>query len=133
MAYEMCTHLILYYQSWYFIPSCFSMQVLVLVKFVVEFIVSNPFIVCSDELNFIKKQLHREGDEIKVKQKAGVIQYRAYQGRSVCTLKLDTHNTCSSWYLVLSIQPRQQSQLRVIESNSHQLQVLATIIYYCDM
>jgi hypothetical protein len=56
----------------------------VLVKFVNEFIVSNPFIVCSDELSFIKRQLQREGDEVKVKQKAGVIQYRACQERYVC-------------------------------------------------
>ena len=54
-----------------------------LVKFVNEFIVSNPFIVCSDELSFIKKQLHREGDEIKVKQKTGVIHYKACQQRYV--------------------------------------------------
>ena len=65
------------------------MQVLVLVKFVIEFIVSNPFIVCSDELSFIKKQLHRDGDEIKVKQKTGVIQYKAYQGRLVYILYVE--------------------------------------------
>ena len=59
-----------------------------LVKFVNEFIVSNPFIVCSDELSFIKKQLQREGDEVKVKQKAGVIQYRACQERYVSILRL---------------------------------------------
>ena len=57
-----------------------SLQVLVLVKFVVDFISSNPFIVCSDELSFIKKQLYRDRDDIKVKQKAGVVQYKAYQG-----------------------------------------------------
>lgn len=59
----------------------YEMQVLSLVKFVIEFIVSNPFIVCSDELSFIKKQLYRDSDEMKVKQKAGVIHYKAYQGR----------------------------------------------------
>ena len=61
------------------------MQVLVLVKFVNEFIVSNPFIVCSDELSYVKKELQREGDEVKVKQKAGLIQYKAYQERYVYT------------------------------------------------
>ena len=59
-----------------------------LMKFVNEFIVSNPFVVCSDELSFIKKQLQREGDEVKVKQKAGVIQYKAYQERYASTLRL---------------------------------------------
>ena len=56
-------------------------QLLVLVKFVNEFIVSNPFMVCSDELSFIKKDLTREGDEVKIKKKSGTIQYKAFQGR----------------------------------------------------
>ena len=52
-----------------------------LVKFVCEFISSNPFIVSSDELSYIKKQLLREGDDLKIKQKAGSLHYRASQGR----------------------------------------------------
>ncbi len=56
-------------------------QLLLLVKFVNEFIVSNPFMVCSDELSFIKKDLMREGDEMKIKQKSGTIHYKAFQGR----------------------------------------------------
>jgi len=41
-------------------------QVLVLVKFVCDFVSSNPFLVCSEELSFIRRELHREGDELKV-------------------------------------------------------------------
>ena len=63
-----------------------SRQILVLVKFINEFVVSNPFMVCSDELSFIKKELVREGDELKVKQKLGTIHYKAYQGRCVETM-----------------------------------------------
>lgn len=54
-----------------------------LVKFVYEFISSNPFIVCSEELSHVKKQLLREGDELKVKQKAGSLHYIARQARYV--------------------------------------------------
>ena len=60
-----------------------SFQVLVLVRFVCDFISNNPFLVCSEELSFIRKELHREGDELKVRQRAGSVLYRAYQGRWV--------------------------------------------------
>ena len=76
-----------------------------LVKFVNEFIVSNPFIVCSDELNFIKKQLQRAGDEVKVKQKAGVIRYKAYQERCVFTLMLTSvlvYRYLSDWLILIA-------------------------------
>lgn len=58
-------------------------QVMEVVKFVCDFITSNPFIVCSEELSYIKKQLLRDGDELKVKQKAGSLHYRAHQDRLV--------------------------------------------------
>ena len=54
-----------------------------LAKFVSEFVSTNPFIVCSEELSYIKKQLLREGDELKVKQKAGSLHYVAHQGRYI--------------------------------------------------
>ena len=44
-----------------------------ILKFVRKFLDDNPFTVCSDELSFIKKELVTETDEIKTKQKAGVI------------------------------------------------------------
>ncbi len=56
--------------------------------FVSGFILSNPFIVSSEELSYIKKQLVREGDELKIKQKSGSLLYRAQQGRYVCTYRV---------------------------------------------
>ncbi len=63
-------------------------QVLFLVTFVSEFLSSNPFIVCPEELAHIKKELFREGDQLRVKQKAGVIYYRACQGRYFMDFRL---------------------------------------------
>lgn len=58
-------------------------QLLPLIKFINEFITSNPFMVCPEELSFIKKELIREQDEVKIKQKSGTIHYKAFQGRWV--------------------------------------------------
>lgn len=63
-------------------------QVLFLVRFVSDFISSNPFIVCPDELAHIKKELFREGDQLRVKQKAGVIHYKACQGNYFMEFRL---------------------------------------------
>ena len=57
------------------------LQILLLIKFVHNFVSSNPFIVCSDELNYIKKELHREKDELIVKNKAGTLLYKAIEGK----------------------------------------------------
>lgn len=57
-----------------------------LLRFVCKFMSSNPFIVCSEELSYVKKQLLRDGDELKVKQKAGTVRYVARQGRYLLTL-----------------------------------------------
>ena len=54
---------------------------MVVVNFLSDFISSNPFIVCSDELSYIKKQLLADCDELKVKQKTGSLHYVARQGR----------------------------------------------------
>ena len=56
-------------------------QLLHLIKFINEFIISNPFMVCPEELSFIKKELIKDVDEVKIKQKSGTIQYKACQGR----------------------------------------------------
>ncbi len=63
-------------------------QVLFLVTFVSEYLSSNPFIVCPEELAHIKKELFREGDQLRVKQKAGVIYYRACQGQYFMDFRL---------------------------------------------
>ena len=57
-------------------------QVVPIIKFINEFVVENPFIVCSEELSYVRKELCRAGDEVKVRQKAGTIRYKAIQGRS---------------------------------------------------
>jgi len=51
-------------------------QIISLVKFVNNFITDNPLLVCSDEISKIKKKIVQEQDEFKVKQKAGVINYK---------------------------------------------------------
>ncbi len=53
------------------------------VHFICEFISSNPFIVCSDELSYIKKQLLSNEDELRVKQKSGSLHYVARKARCV--------------------------------------------------
>jgi hypothetical protein len=57
-------------------------------SYVCEFISSTPFIVCSEEINYIKNNIVREGDELKLKHKAGGIYYKAYQDRYFMEFKL---------------------------------------------
>ena len=52
---------------------CCCRQVLHILQFIRKFLDDNPFTVCSEELAFIKKELITNTDEIKTKQKAGVI------------------------------------------------------------
>ncbi|XP_072015615.1 uncharacterized protein [Amphiura filiformis] len=52
---------------------CGKPHVLDILLFIRKFLDDNPFTVCSDELAFIKKELITDNDEIKTKQKAGVI------------------------------------------------------------
>ena len=75
---------------------CF-LQVLLLIEFVNDFLSNNPFVVCSEELNFIKRELAREGDTVKVRHKTGSIHFKASQERSVMyTL------TCSTCILYIA-------------------------------
>jgi len=46
------------------------------IKFLNTFIQENPLLVCADEISKIKKELVKEGDDFKVKQKTGVIAYK---------------------------------------------------------
>lgn len=48
-------------------------QILSVLLFVKRFIDDNPFIACSDEVTYIKKELVGEQDDVKLKQKAGVV------------------------------------------------------------
>uniref|UniRef100_A0A1X7SFH2 RWD domain-containing protein n=1 Tax=Amphimedon queenslandica TaxID=400682 RepID=A0A1X7SFH2_AMPQE len=56
-----------------------SKQVSTILLFLCDFIKNNPLIVCSEELQYIKNTINREGDELKIKQKTGVILYKAAQ------------------------------------------------------
>ena len=48
-----------------------------------KFLDDNPLIVCSEELQYIKKKLlDSEKDELKVKQRAGVLSIRVKKDRS---------------------------------------------------
>ncbi len=63
-------------------------QVLFLLRFVNDFLSCNPFTVCPGELAHVKKELFRAGDELRVKQKAGVIHYKACQGKYFMEFRL---------------------------------------------
>jgi len=51
-------------------------HILSLLKFINKFIEDNPLLTCSDEISKLKKNVIKDGDEFKVKQKTGVIDYR---------------------------------------------------------
>ena len=61
-----------------------SFQIRPALEFIVQFLKDNPFVVCPDELSHVKKELSRGSDEVKVRQKAGTIVYKAMEGRCVC-------------------------------------------------
>lgn len=63
-------------------------QIISLIKFINKFIEENPLLVCSDEISKVKKELVKEEDEFKVKQKTGVIDYRMACKRYYLHVKL---------------------------------------------
>ena len=50
-------------------------------KFVSKFLEDNPLMVCSEEVTFIKKSLVDSQDDLKIKQKSGVIRYKIVKDR----------------------------------------------------
>lgn len=50
-----------------------------MLSFVRRFIDENPLIACSDEFQYIKSKLLTDADQLKVKQKAGILNIRANQ------------------------------------------------------
>ena len=52
-----------------------------LLVFVKHFLDENPFIACSDEIMYIKKELVSEHDDLKLKQKAGIVSMTIRQQR----------------------------------------------------
>ncbi|KAI8505594.1 hypothetical protein Bbelb_167830 [Branchiostoma belcheri] len=67
-------------------------QVAHTVSFLRTFLDENPFSVCSDELSFIKKNLATPGDEVKTKQKSGVIVLKINQGAYFMHVQLTIPN-----------------------------------------
>ncbi|XP_077999872.1 uncharacterized protein LOC144452625 [Glandiceps talaboti] len=62
-------------------------QVLPVLQFLNQLLYDNPFTVCSDELSFIKNDLITSKDELKTKQKSGVISMTINQDNYYCQLK----------------------------------------------
>lgn len=62
-------------------------QVIQICKVARQFLDENMFIVCADELDAVKSKLLEEGDEIKIKQKAGSFQLTAHKNGYYMNLK----------------------------------------------
>ena len=58
-----------------------SPQVISLVKFTSKFLDDNPLMVCSEEVTFIKKSLADGQDDLKIRQKSGVLRYKIGKDR----------------------------------------------------
>ena len=57
-------------------------QIVPVIRFIKKFLDENPFCVCSEELNHIKKNIiNAENDEFKVKTKSGIISVNINQDR----------------------------------------------------
>jgi len=56
-------------------------QVIPMLTFVRRFLDENPLIACSDEVQYIKTKLLADTDQLKVKQKAGILDIRAIQDK----------------------------------------------------
>ena len=52
-----------------------------MLTFVRRFLDENPLIACSDELLYVKTKLLADTDQLKVKQKAGILNIRANQDK----------------------------------------------------
>ena len=66
-------HILCYFNSFQIVPA---------ISFIKKFLDENPFCVCSEELNHIKKNIiNTEHDEFKMKTKSGVISVNINQDR----------------------------------------------------
>ncbi|XP_071941194.1 uncharacterized protein [Antedon mediterranea] len=68
-------------------------QVLPVLVFIRQFLEDNAFVVCSDELSFIKKELITSEDELKVKQKSGILIANVFEKNYFMKLKFTIPNT----------------------------------------
>lgn len=63
-------------------------QVLIVLKFVANFIEENPLCCCYDEISLLKKGLTGKGDEIKLKQKTSIIHLNVYNEKYFFNVKI---------------------------------------------
>lgn len=56
--------------------------------FIKRFLDENPFIACSDEVVYIKKELIGEQDDLKLKQKSGIVYMTIRQNKYFLSVKL---------------------------------------------
>jgi len=63
-------------------------QVISLVKFTSKFLDDNPLMVCSEEVTFIKKSLADGQDDLKIRQKSGVLRYKIVKDRYYLDVKI---------------------------------------------
>lgn len=63
-------------------------QIISMMKFISKFLDDNPLMVCSEEVSFIKKKLVDAQDDLKIRQKNGVLRYRIAQDRYFLDVKI---------------------------------------------
>ncbi|XP_065072274.1 uncharacterized protein LOC135696715 [Rhopilema esculentum] len=63
-------------------------QVISMTKFISKFLDDNPLMVCSEEVSYIKKSLVDSQDDLKIKQKSGVLRYKICQDRYFLDVKV---------------------------------------------
>ena len=59
----------------------FCLKVIPILVFVRRFLDENALIACSDEFQYIKSRLLTDADQLKAKQKAGILSIRANQDK----------------------------------------------------
>lgn len=66
-----------------------SLQLVPIITFIKKFLDENFFSICSDEINYIKKNLiNPEKDELKIKSKSGTLSFNINQDRFYMTFKI---------------------------------------------
>ncbi|ESO92216.1 hypothetical protein LOTGIDRAFT_121339 [Lottia gigantea] len=82
-------------------------QVLVILKFIRTFLEENSLCVCSEEIVYIKRELIKDSDEIKLKQKTSQIFLKINQNNYFMNLTVE----------VPDIYPKQQIKIELTETN----------------
>ncbi|XP_064628519.1 uncharacterized protein LOC135488059 [Lineus longissimus] len=78
-------------------------QIMVVLKMIFQFIEDNPLCVCSDEISYIKRELMKDSDKIKLLQKQAQILLKVAEGSYYFTLKCDVPDVYFTSQLQVSI------------------------------